>query len=60
VIAQWTRDLFCFQFTWEGFLTGIMGIEGVDIVINSSEQVIVIAVPYYEHLASVIEKYSTR
>jgi len=59
-MATITRTFSFFQFTWESYISSVMSMEHVDIVINGSEPVIVRALPYYEQLASVLNRYSAR
>ena len=37
-----------------------MGLTGVDIAINNTEPIVVRAVPYFQKLFSVVQKYSKR
>lgn len=51
---------YIFQFTWHGYISSIMGKDGVDISINTSEPIVVNAVPYYEKLADVLQRFDKR
>ncbi|XP_052819632.1 neprilysin-4-like isoform X2 [Mya arenaria] len=46
------------QFGWLEYMQGIMSLEGVDIELNSSEPVVVRAVPYFQKLFHVLQNYT--
>ncbi|KAL4221845.1 Membrane metallo-endopeptidase-like 1 [Mactra antiquata] len=48
------------QFDWFAYLSGIMSAEEVNLSLDHTEQVVVRAIPYYQKLFGVLQKYSKK
>lgn len=45
------------MFNWEGFITRVMSIDGVDVSLPPNETIIVRAIPYFSKMFEVLGKY---
>ncbi|XP_052212856.1 neprilysin-like isoform X2 [Dreissena polymorpha] len=48
------------QFDWLQYIRGVLDLDGVKVAVNESEPVVVRAVPYFQKLFAVLEKYEKR
>lgn len=48
------------QFNWYDYISGIMGLDDINVTITDSEPVVVRAVPYFQKFFNVLQKYPKR